>query len=119
MPSAGEGTPTQQKGSTDALVRFGGRLIDPPDEHRLGCRGGPRMVVRTTRDSWRNHSASGNVVVVEIEAKSVRALNHGAGPRGVCAAAIDRLQADGARLIGFDVVSSSSSQPTEDGARAA
>ena len=84
-----------------------------------GAGAGPGSVVRTTRDSWRNHSASGNVVVVEIEAKSVRALNHGAGPRGVCAAAIDRLQADGARLIGFDVVSSSSSQPTEDGARAA
>lgn len=84
-----------------------------------GAGAGLESVVRTTRDSWRNHSASGNVVVVEIEAKSVRALSHGAGPRGLYAAAIDRLQADGARLIGFDVDSSSFFQPTEDGARAA
>ncbi|WP_298689890.1 EAL domain-containing protein [uncultured Sphingomonas sp.] len=75
---------------------------------------GIESAARTLRDGWRTHPASGDVIVVEIDAKSVRALNHWPWPRGLYATAIDRLQADSARSIGFDIDFSSPSQPAED-----
>lgn len=79
-----------------------------------GAGAGLETSARTMRDGWRVHRASGEVVVVEIDARSLSRLDHWPWPRSLYATAIDRLHADGARSIGFDVDFSARSQSSED-----
>ena len=71
------------------------------------------------RAGFRLHPASGEIAVVEIDAKSIAAYRRWPWPRSIHAALVDRLQASGARLVAFDVDFSSASEPREDAAFAA
>jgi diguanylate cyclase len=74
--------------------------------------------LRELRDALRSHPASGEVHVVEIDARSLKQIDRWPWPRSVHAAAIDRLYAAGARSIAFDVDFSATSTPGEDRALA-
>jgi EAL domain-containing protein (putative c-di-GMP-specific phosphodiesterase class I)/CHASE2 domain-containing sensor protein len=65
--------------------------------------------------------ASGEVVIIEIDAKSLRRLDHWPWPRHYHAEAIDRLSVAGASLVAFDVDFSdfSAAQARDDDARLA
>ncbi|MFL6846069.1 MAG: EAL domain-containing protein [Allosphingosinicella sp.] len=75
--------------------------------------------LRNARDSWREHPASGQVEIVEIDGRSIAAFKHWPWPRHIHAEAIDRLREAGVRSIAFDVDLSSQSDPKEDAALAA
>ena len=70
--------------------------------------------LRILRDGIRSHSASGQIHIVEIDAKSINRFKNWPWPRGTHAAAIDRLRESGARLVAFDSDFSSESSPAED-----
>ncbi len=73
--------------------------------------------------SWRNglrqHSASGRLVFVEIDARSLAALDHWPWPRKVYAEAIGALGRAGAQAVAFDVDFSARSTVENDAAFAA
>ena len=71
------------------------------------------------RAGFRLHGATGQVAVVEIDARSIAAFRRWPWPRSVHAALVDRLRASGARLVAFDVDFSGASDPREDAALAA
>src|SRR4051794_41024578 len=71
--------------------------------------------LKIARDDIRSHAASGQVEIVEIDEKSVAAIDKWPWPRSVHAAIVDRLHAAGARSIAFDVDFSSASTPAEGG----
>jgi diguanylate cyclase len=75
--------------------------------------------LRDMRDGMRMHSASGDIAIVEIDARSLRALNQWPWPRRHHAALVDKLAAAGATLIAFDVNFEAESNPVDDGALAA
>jgi EAL domain-containing protein (putative c-di-GMP-specific phosphodiesterase class I)/CHASE2 domain-containing sensor protein len=75
--------------------------------------------LRDLRDGLRSHPASGEVEIVEIDEKSIAAIDKWPWPRGIHAAIVDKLHEGGARSIAFDVDFSSSSTPTEDAKLAA
>jgi EAL domain-containing protein (putative c-di-GMP-specific phosphodiesterase class I)/CHASE2 domain-containing sensor protein len=75
--------------------------------------------LRILRDGIRSHPASGEVHIVEIDAKSLARFNSWPWPRGLHAAAIDRLREAGVRTIAFDVDFSSVSESAQDGKLAA
>ena len=85
----------------------------------LGIGQGVEHDLRTMRAGWRAHAASGDLVIVEVDARSVAALDHWPWPRRYLAAAVDRLQADHARTIAFDIDFSSRSSPIDDASFAA
>lgn len=62
----------------------------------------------------RTHDASGTLHIVEIDARSIAAIDRWPWPRGNHAQLVDRLRAAGAASIAFDVDFSSRSQPRED-----
>ncbi|MEH3047652.1 putative bifunctional diguanylate cyclase/phosphodiesterase [Sphingomonas adhaesiva] len=61
------------------------------------------------------HAASGDVVIVEMDARSVAAIRRWPWPRGHYATVVDRLRAAGAATIAFDVDFSTPSDATQDG----
>lgn len=67
----------------------------------------------------RQHSASGELHIVEIDARSIEAIDRWPWPRGHYARLVDRLRAAGAGSISFDVDFSSASDPRQDSAFAA
>lgn len=71
--------------------------------------------LRILRDSVRAHPASGEVHIVEVDARSMDRIGTWPWPRGMHAAAIDRLHGAGVRSIAFDVDFSGTSNPAEDG----
>jgi len=71
-------------------------------------------VLRQLREAVRMHSASGAVQIVEIDARSLAAIDKWPWPRGYHAAAIDRLRNAQVRSIAFDVDFSALSTPAED-----
>jgi diguanylate cyclase len=71
------------------------------------------------RDRIRFHSASGDIAIVEIDARSLRAIDRWPWPRRYHAQLIDRLAAAGASLIAFDVNFEVASNPADDDALAA
>jgi EAL domain-containing protein (putative c-di-GMP-specific phosphodiesterase class I)/CHASE2 domain-containing sensor protein len=71
-------------------------------------------LLRQLRDAVRTHSASGTVEIVEIDARSLAAIDKWPWPRGVHAAAIDRLRKAQVRSIAFDVDFSALSTPDQD-----
>lgn len=83
-----------------------------------GARGLDRGL-RDLRDGLRAHDASGEVRIVEIDSRSLRAISHWPWERRYHARLIDRLQEAGVRAIAFDVDFSSRSNPADDAALAA
>jgi EAL domain-containing protein (putative c-di-GMP-specific phosphodiesterase class I)/CHASE2 domain-containing sensor protein len=75
--------------------------------------------LRSARDGIRLHPASGQIGIVEIDARSLAKIGSWPSPRSVHAKAIRRLTAAGARSIAFDVDFSATSTPAEDAALAA
>ena len=71
------------------------------------------------RDGLRARPASGQVHIVEIDARSIQALRRWPWPRSFHGAAVDRLRQAGTRSIAFDIDFSSVSTPAEDSAFAA
>jgi len=63
--------------------------------------------------------ASGEVAIVEIDARSIAAFGRWPWPRSVHGSIVDRLRQAGARLIAFDVDFSGRSDPKEDAVFAA
>jgi EAL domain-containing protein (putative c-di-GMP-specific phosphodiesterase class I)/CHASE2 domain-containing sensor protein len=72
-----------------------------------------------TRAALRHHAASGEIVLVEIDAASLARLHRWPWPRELYARALDRLTAAGVRSVGFDVDFSAPSEPAQDAAFAA
>jgi EAL domain-containing protein (putative c-di-GMP-specific phosphodiesterase class I)/CHASE2 domain-containing sensor protein len=75
-------------------------------------------MLRTMRDTMRQHDASGRVMVVGIDERTVGRLAEWPLPRRHYAALIDRLNRLGARRIFMDVSFATPSTPAEDGALA-
>ena len=70
--------------------------------------------LRSARQGFRLHPASGQVVVLEIDRASIAALRRWPWPRGVYADAVARLRAAQVRSIAFDVDFSNPSDPDGD-----
>jgi EAL domain-containing protein (putative c-di-GMP-specific phosphodiesterase class I)/CHASE2 domain-containing sensor protein len=70
--------------------------------------------LRSMRDGLRAHPASGRIEIVEIDEKSLAAVDKWPWPRSIHAAVVDALHGAGARSIAFDVDFSTSSTPAED-----
>jgi len=81
-----------------------------------GWGAGAEQSLRHVRDGLRTHAASGDIAIVEIDARSLREMNIWPWPRRYHAAMIDRLNAAGATLIAFDVNFEAPSNPADDGA---
>ncbi len=75
-------------------------------------------LLRQGRDGVRSHAASGQVEIVEIDAKSLQEIDKWPWPRRQHAAAIDKLREAGARTIAFDVDFSAISNSVDDKALA-
>ncbi|MDR6787591.1 EAL domain-containing protein (putative c-di-GMP-specific phosphodiesterase class I)/CHASE2 domain-containing sensor protein/GGDEF domain-containing protein [Sphingomonas sp. BE138] len=77
--------------------------------------GGPiRRALEPLRFAAQSHAASGRVVVVEMDARSVAAIRRWPWPRHHYAAVVDQLTKAGAQTIVFDVDLSSASTPADD-----
>jgi EAL domain-containing protein (putative c-di-GMP-specific phosphodiesterase class I)/CHASE2 domain-containing sensor protein len=97
-----------------ALAAFAGLLLI-----ETGAGSGVDGRLSEWRDALRARSASGEVHIVEIDARSMAAIRHWPWPRSLHGRAVDRLREAGARTIAFDIDFSSRSIPAEDTAFAA
>ena len=79
-----------------------------------GIGGSAEGALQQWRNAARAHSASGKLVLVEIDAKSLRAVGAWPWPRRLHAAALDALNRAGAQTIAFDVDFSAASTPADD-----
>lgn len=70
--------------------------------------------MRSVRDSVRHQPASGELHIVEIDAKSLQMIDRWPWPRSEHARLVDALTAAGARTIAFDVDFSSKSTAAQD-----
>lgn len=70
--------------------------------------------LRSARDTLRSHPASGEIVIVEIDAASLAEIDTWPWPRSNHGHLVDRLNEAGAVTIAFDVDFSSHSTPGED-----
>jgi EAL domain-containing protein (putative c-di-GMP-specific phosphodiesterase class I)/CHASE2 domain-containing sensor protein len=84
-----------------------------------GAADGVDQALTNARAGLSERAASGNVHIVEIDARSIAAFRQWPWPRGIHAAAVDRLRESKAALIAFDVDFSSPSEPRQDEALAA
>ena len=73
-----------------------------------------KRLIEPLRIAVMSHPASGNVVVVEMDARSVDAIRRWPWPRRHYAAAVDHLKAAGAATIVFAVDFSTASDPVDD-----
>ncbi|WP_173655751.1 EAL domain-containing protein [Sphingomonas turrisvirgatae] len=80
---------------------------------------GLERALRATAWQIRNQPASGRLHIIEIDARSITAINRWPWPRSNYASAIDQLRRAGVALIAFDVDFSALSTPAEDAAFAA
>ncbi len=69
---------------------------------------------RQIRDGWHDRTASGSVVIVEIDAKSLAAVGRWPWPRRLHGQLIDQLRRLGSDTIAFDVDFSAHSNPVDD-----
>ena len=69
---------------------------------------------RTARNSLHWHKASGDIVLVKIDSKSLRDVGRWPWPRRYNAEITDRLNAAGAKRIFFDISFFGSTNPTDD-----
>jgi CHASE2 domain-containing sensor protein len=72
--------------------------------------------LRVARNNFHKHQASGDVVILPIDDKSLHEIGNWPWPRRTDAQLIDRLTAAGARRIFFDVNFSFVSNPQDDDA---
>ena len=79
-----------------------------------GFGAGAEQTLRGARDMMRAHAPSGEIVIVEIDAKSLHQLDHWPWPRRYHAALVDKLHAAGARSIAFDTDFSGRSTVADD-----
>jgi EAL domain-containing protein (putative c-di-GMP-specific phosphodiesterase class I)/CHASE2 domain-containing sensor protein len=79
-----------------------------------GAGGGIERSLAGLRASLRTHPASGAFVLVEMDAKSLRAMDRWPWPRSVHARALQALERAGASTIAFDIDFSSRSRSEED-----
>ena len=84
-----------------------------------GAGEGADQALREGRDAIRAHAASGEVHIVEIDARSLSRLGRWPVPRHYHGLLVDRLNRSGARSIAFDVDFSATSTAPEDAALAA
>ena len=84
-----------------------------------GAGGGLDAELQDARFGLRAKPATGQVHIVEIDARSLREIARWPWPRSVHARAVDALHDAGARSIAFDVDFLSASEPAEDAALAA
>ena len=89
-----------------ALIAFGIVLS--------GLSTGLERSIHDTRDQLRIAPASGDIVILEIDGRSLQALDEWPWPRSHYATAIAELDRMGAEQIAFDVEFSARSQPEED-----
>jgi diguanylate cyclase len=75
--------------------------------------------LRLIRDNARPSAASGQIAVVEIDARSLKSISDWPWPRRIHADLIDKLRAAGARTIAFDVDVSATTNAADDNALAA
>jgi len=75
-------------------------------------------ILRSARNQIRLHPASGDIVVVGIDDKSVAALGRWPWPRATVAKLIDTLKAGGARSVSFDITFEGTSTAADDQALA-
>jgi EAL domain-containing protein (putative c-di-GMP-specific phosphodiesterase class I)/CHASE2 domain-containing sensor protein len=75
--------------------------------------------MRSVRNDFRSHDASGEIVIVAIDDRSLSELQKWPWPRSYHGKLIDNLRRSGARRIFLDVEFSSESAPAEDAALAA
>ncbi|MBR0959834.1 EAL domain-containing protein [Bradyrhizobium japonicum] len=73
-----------------------------------------RNALTDLRFAWQSHEASGNVVVVAIDAPSIDQIGVWPWPRRLHAALLRRLEAAGAQDVAFDVDFSTPSDPASD-----
>lgn len=73
-----------------------------------------RNALTDLRFAWQSRDASGNVVVVAIDAPSIDQIGVWPWPRGLHAALLRRLGAAGAQDVAFDVDFSTPSDPASD-----
>ncbi len=74
----------------------------------------PEDLLRTSRNSLHQHKASGDIVFVSIDDRSMREIGRWPWPRRYHAQLTDKLTAAGARRIFFDVMFETRSTPTDD-----
>jgi diguanylate cyclase len=70
--------------------------------------------LRLIRDGLRSRPATGQIRIIEIDAKSVQAAQVWPWPRRVHGALVDQLHKAGAQTVAFDVEFSSQSNPVDD-----
>lgn len=75
-------------------------------------------LLQNVRDDVRAHPASGEVHLVEIDSRSLRAISHWPWERRYHGRLVERLHDAGVRSIAFDVDFSSRSNPADDAAMA-
>lgn len=80
---------------------------------------GVDQAIRQLGWGLRSRPASGNLHIVEIDARSIATVDHWPWPRGQYARVVDQLRVAGAASITFDVDFSSPSAPAQDAALAA
>ena len=73
-------------------------------------------ILRVARNSTHMHKASGDIVVVTIDDSSLRQYGSWPWPRRYHGQLVDRLKADGAKRIFFDITFSYPSNPANDAA---
>jgi len=81
-----------------------------------GAGAGLDRELRAWRDGLHSRPASGDLVIVEIDAKSLAAESRWPWPRGQYATFVDRLRDKDVHALAFDVDFSSVSTPAEDAA---
>ena len=81
-----------------------------------GWHGALRNALTDLRFAWQSRAATGNVVVVAIDAPSIDQIGVWPWPRRLHAELLHRLEAAGARDVAFDVDFSTPSDPVSDGA---
>ncbi|MBA3730334.1 MAG: EAL domain-containing protein, partial [Sphingomonas sp.] len=74
----------------------------------------PEDLLRASRNSLHPHRASGDIVLVEIDDRSLREMGRWPWPRRVHAQLTDKLTAAGANRIFFDLLFENRSNPTDD-----
>ncbi len=72
--------------------------------------------MRIYRDNLRNHAATGQIHIIEIDAASIAQMNTWPWPRHVHGDLVDRLREAHVSTVAFDVDFSSPSKPEEDAA---
>jgi EAL domain-containing protein (putative c-di-GMP-specific phosphodiesterase class I)/CHASE2 domain-containing sensor protein len=71
-------------------------------------------MLRAARNHFHRHPASGQVVLVRIDNKALRAVGRWPWPRRYHAQLIDRLTAAGAKHVAFDITFETRSDPVDD-----